>query len=207
MYSRELAKLDLNLSILRTCRIISQECLKILHENSNYIHLSNHRLFHYNPQEWRFLDDHLHTDLDHHLLSPATTMPFLRNIRHLELRFGNDLDFANVSYTMYCVRGEICNLKTLDLELLSGWNQSDIKHVLRTLKRVRVSHRITISAYQRKDWQGQSIFENMDEALLSWDATRRYVVKRPEAQPKRDEDLAIDLDLHHFRSWVLTVLG
>ena len=151
------------------------------------------------------MNDHLHTDLDHHLLNPATTMPFLRNIRHLELRFGHSFDFANVLYTMYCVRDEICNLKTLDLELLSVWNQSDIKHVLRTLKRARVSHRITISAYQRKDWQGQSIFENMDEALLSWDVTRRYTVKRPEVQPKHDDDLVFDLDLHDFRCWVLSV--
>lgn len=132
-------------------------------------------------------------------------MPFLRNIRHLELRFGNDLDFGNVLYTMYCLRDGICNLKTLRLELLSAWNQSDIKHVLRTLKRIRVSHSITISAYQRKDWHGQSIFENMDEALLSWDAIRRYFVMIPEVQPKHDEDLAIDLDLHDLRCWVLIV--
>ena len=151
------------------------------------------------------MNDHLHTDLDHHLLNPATTMPFLRNIRHLELRFGHELDFANVLYTMYCVRGEICNLKTLGLKLLSVLNHSDIKHVLRTLTRIRVSHSITITAYQSKDWHGQSIFENMDEALLLWDATRRYVVKRPEAQPKHDEDLAINLDLHNLRCWVLIV--
>ena len=203
MYSRELAKLNLDLSILRTCKIISQECLKILHENNHYIHLSNHSLFHHNQQEWRFLEEHLHTSLEHHLLNPATTMPFFRNIRHLELRFGKERDFANVLYTMSCIRDEIWNLKTLGLEFLSVWNQSDIKHVLQTLKRIRVSHKITISTYQRKDWYGQSIFENMEWALLSSVAVRRYNVTRPEAQPKHDEDLPIDLDLNNVRCWVL----
>ena len=204
MYSRVLTKLILDLSVLRTCRTISEECLKILHGNNIYVHLSNQSLFYYNSREWLFLNNTLHTDLDMSLLNPATTIPFLRNIRHLG--FGTGSDFPFMLSTMYCIREGICNLKTLGLQLTNPWTEPDIKSLLQSLKPIRVSDSITISAYGFDVQPGRTIFEIMNEALISWDAAGPYTSQTRELQSKfHHEGSSFEDDLLEVRHWVLTV--
>ena len=198
MYSRPLAKLNLQFVILRTCRKICHEGLEVFYGDNKFLHMSEYALFILRFKEWLFMKDHIHTDLHMQLLNPATTMPFLKKIRHLVLCFGHGLDFSVMLSTMYCVRKGICNLKTLGAVFMVTWADTEIKHFLYTLKNVQVSHSITLTAYRLRNLPGRSICQVVDEVLASWESIGRYKTRILDLPSRSHQPL-------QGRQWVLTV--